>query len=64
MGMQIAGLRTQSLGAGAKNFQMYGIGAKLLAGMGFQEGKGLGKDLQGISTPIEAQVRKGRGAIG
>lgn len=32
--------------------------------MGFQPGKGLGKDLQGISTPVEAHLRKGRGAIG
>lgn len=32
--------------------------------MGFEPGKGLGKQLQGISTPVEAQIRKGRGAIG
>lgn len=32
--------------------------------MGHVPGKGLGKNLQGISTPVEAVQRKGRGAIG
>lgn len=32
--------------------------------MGFEPGKGLGKQLQGISTPVQAHLRKGRGAIG
>lgn len=32
--------------------------------MGYQPGKGLGKDLQGIETPIEAKLRKGRAAVG
>lgn len=37
---------------------------KMLEKMGWQKGLGIGKDLQGRSTPIEASVRKGKGAIG
>ncbi|XP_036146927.1 tuftelin-interacting protein 11 [Monomorium pharaonis] len=41
-----------------------GFGLKILLQCGYEVGKGLGKQLQGISVPIEAQIRKGRGAIG
>ena len=41
-----------------------GIGAKILERYGHVAGKGLGKSLQGISTPVEAFKRKGKAALG
>ncbi|KAM8716623.1 hypothetical protein ACLKA7_003495 [Drosophila subpalustris] len=66
---QTAGLRHNSHIASNRNVGAWeqhtrGIGAKLLLQMGYEPGKGLGKDLQGISQPVQAHVRKGRGAIG
>lgn len=66
---QIAGLRSFQKNASNDEFGSWekhtkGIGQKLLLQMGYEPGKGLGKSLQGITTPIEAKLRKGKGAIG
>ncbi|CAL1280519.1 unnamed protein product [Larinioides sclopetarius] len=66
---QIAGLRSAQKNANSNEFGGWekhtkGIGQKLLLQMGYKPGMGLGKSLQGITTPIEAKLRKGKGAIG
>ena len=41
-----------------------GIGAKLLLSMGFQPGRGLGKNLDGRTEIVEVHMRKGKGGVG
>ncbi|CAK9438680.1 uncharacterized protein LODBEIA_P29040 [Lodderomyces beijingensis] len=45
-------------------YTRYGIGAKLMMKMGYQQGKGLGSDQSGIVNPIESVGTKGRAGIG
>ena len=41
-----------------------GFGAKMLEKMGWEKGKGIGKEMQGRAVPVEATLRKGKGSIG
>ena len=41
-----------------------GFGLKMLTKMGWEKGKGLGKEGQGRAVPVEAFVRKGKAAVG
>ncbi|KAI3380629.1 hypothetical protein SNEBB_001645 [Seison nebaliae] len=43
---------------------MSNLGKKLMEQMGYVQGKGIGKNLQGRSDPIVAKPRQGKGALG
>ncbi len=40
-----------------------GLAAKMMAKMGWTEGKGLGRSQQGITTPLMAQKKDGRSGV-
>ncbi|XP_027196916.2 septin interacting protein 1 [Dermatophagoides pteronyssinus] len=65
-GLGSAPLSSSNADADFGHWEMYtkGVGSKLLQKMGYQPGKGLGKNLQGIIEPIEAKKRPGTGSIG
>ena len=44
-------------------FHGMGVAAKMMAKMGWTEGRGLGRSQQGIVTPLMAQKRDGRSGI-
>ncbi|CAL8071986.1 unnamed protein product [Calicophoron daubneyi] len=59
-----AASRSESGGFGAWERHTKGIGMKLLEQMGYQPGKGLGCEGQGITTPVQATQRAGKAAVG
>jgi len=59
-----SGKSGSSKDVGAWEKHTKGMGAKLMAKMGYVPGQGIGKNLQGIQTPVEAVLRKGKAAVG
>ncbi|CAH8667299.1 unnamed protein product [Dicrocoelium dendriticum] len=59
-----AAAKSDAGGFGAWERHTRGIGMKLLEQMGYQPGKGLGSEGQGITTPVQATQRVGKAAVG
>ncbi|VDQ09333.1 unnamed protein product, partial [Trichobilharzia regenti] len=62
--MAAAGSKSAASGFGAWEKHTKGIGMKLLEQMGYEPGKGLGSEGQGIVTPVEAVQRVGKVSVG
>ncbi|THD24298.1 Tuftelin-interacting protein 11 [Fasciola hepatica] len=59
-----ASAKSNVTGFGAWERHTKGIGMKLLEQMGYQPGRGLGSEGQGITTPVQATQRVGKVAVG
>ncbi|XP_068739687.1 tuftelin-interacting protein 11-like [Montipora capricornis] len=66
LGTQVFANKMHKTGKEFGSWEKYtkGFGMKMLQQMGYEPGKGLGKEGQGIVMPVEAFKRKGRGALG
>ncbi|VDM81621.1 unnamed protein product [Strongylus vulgaris] len=66
-GMRTSAVRSAVDPNASSDWTKYGKGGvvkKMMEAMGYKEGEGLGASRQGIVEPVQAAVRKGRGAIG
>ena len=53
----------QHPGEAQEAFHGMGLAAKMMAKMGWTEGRGLGRSQQGITTPLMAQKKDGRSGV-
>lgn len=60
----IRSLLSSRKGTSTPSGRKYGMGAAMLAKMGYKEGQGLGTDGQGILNPIETKLRPERVGLG